>query len=468
MTKEEKQYSKMTTCPTKKLVISLGLPTTISMLVTAIYNIADTLFVSRLGTSASGAVGVVFSLMAVVQAVGFTFGMGSSSLISSKLGEKRDKEAQIYGSSSFYIAILIGLIISIVTFSCLGPLMSLLGATPTVLPYAKSYAFYIAFGFPVMIGSFVLNNILRSEGKAKLSMIGLTTGGILNIILDPIFIYQLELGISGAAIATLISQSISFIILLSMFIAKKSIIKLSIKDISSELRIYGDIIKVGFPSLCRQGLASIATIFLNTQAGRYGGDPALSAMSIVSKVFMVIFSVSLGIGQGYQPVCGYNYFANRFDRVKEAMIFTFICGTVIMTVSCVLFYVFAENVMNFFIEDIEVIKIGTKALRYQCISLPFLSLNVICNMSFQSTRQKIKATILSACRQGLFFIPLIFILPAILDINGNGILGVELTQAASDFLTFLFTIPFYIGFVRELNKKAKAQEENKMQLYEYE
>ncbi len=455
MLKEEKQYNKMIYTPVKKLVLVLGIPTTISMLITSIYNIADTYFVSGLGEGASGAVGVVFPLMAIVQAIGFTFGMGSSSMISSKLGEKKEKDAQKLGSSAFYVAIVLGILLAIFSLIFIEPLMKVLGATDTNIGYAMDYAKYIIYGYPIMIGSFVLNNILRSEGKALLSMIGLTTGGVLNIILDPLFINGLKMGISGAAVATLISQGVSFLILLSMFIFKKSIITLSPKYITKESWVYKDVLKVGFPSLCRQGLASIATIFLNNQAGMYGGDAALDAMSIVSKIFMIVFSVSLGIGQGYQPVCGYNYFAKKYDRVKEAMIFTLICGASLMFLTCILLFVFANPIMSAFVKSEETIAIGTRVIRYQSLAMPFLSLNVISNMSFQSTKQKFQATILSCCRQGIFFIPFIFALPALFDLS-----GVEMTQALSDFCTFLFTIPFFVIFVKDLNKKIKAQNNN--------
>lgn len=460
MTREEQQYKKMTETPTKKLVLTLGIPTTISMLVTAIYNIADTFFVSKLGTSASGAVGIVFSLTAIIQAIGFTFGTGASSAISSKLGEKKEHEAQEIASSSFYIAVVMGLIFSIFSFIFIKPLMKGLGATETILPYAIDYASVIIFGFPIMVGSFVLNNILRSEGKAKLAMIGLTIGGVINIFLDPLFIHVFNLGIKGAAIATIISQSIGLCILLSMFILKKCIIKLSIFDISKHISVYLEVIKIGLPSLFRQGLASLTTIVLNKQAGKYGGDAALSAMTIAGKVFFVIFSTLLGIGQGYQPVCGYNYFAKKYGRVKEAMIFTLISGTTLMTGLGVIFFFVANKLMAAFIpDDMEVIKIGTTVLRYQCISLPFIGLNVVTNMSFQSTKKKFKAVLLSSCRQGLFLLPLIYFLPMILEsVNGNGLLGVELSQALSDGLAFLFTIPFFISFIKELKKLQKEQE----------
>ena len=458
MTKEEKQYKKMTEGSTSKLVFTLGLPAMISMLVTAIYNIADTLFVSKIDADglASAAVTIVFPLMAIIQAIGFTFGMGSGSLISSKLGERKEEEAQRIGSSAFYIAIILGLVITILSLIFINPLLRLLGASSNVLPYAKDYAIYVIIGFPIMAGSFVMNTILRSEGKAKFSMIGLTVGGILNIFLDPLFINTFNMGIKGAAIATVVSQGISFLILLSMFVFKKSIIKLAIDKVSKAFDMYLSIVKVGFPSLCRQGLASIATILLNNMASKYGSDQAQAAMGIVSKVVMIIFSMGLGIGQGYQPVCGYNYFAKKYERVREAMKFTFIFALGVMTFVSVICFIFSDSIIRWFNENETIVDIGSKALKYQCISMPFLSVNVIINMTLQSTRKNFMATILSCCRQGLFFIPIILLLPLIIEID-----GVVLTQPISDVCTCLFSIPFYFIFFKILKKK---EEELKLEV----
>ena len=454
MTKEELQYNKMVKTPIKRLVLNLAIPTTISMLITAIYNIADTYFVAKLGASASGAVGVVFSFMAIIQAIGFTLGMGGGSYISALLGEKRDDEAQEVGSTAFYGAIFLGILLMLFGLLFLRPLLTVLGATDTVLPYASDYARYIVIGAPIMTSSFVLNNLLRAEGKAKLAMIGLTTGGLLNMGLDPLLIHGFNMGISGAAIATLISQAVSFTILLSMFLFKKSIIKLSIFRISRKAYIYIEIIRIGFPSLCRQGFASLASILLNNQAGKYGGDPCLSAMTIISKISMVIFSVCLGIGQGYQPVNGYNYFSKNYKRCKEAMLFTFFVSTALMAFSSILFFIFSKQVMNFFIDDNDVIEIGKVALRYQCIALPLMPLNTICNMTFQSTRKKFKAALLSCLRQGLFFIPIIIIMPLVLNIT-----GVITSQALADILTCLFSLPFFIAYIKEVNTKIKNNED---------
>ncbi len=430
------------------------------MLITAIYNIADTYFVAKLGASASGAVGVVFSFMAIIQAIGFTLGMGGGSYISALLGEKRDDEAQEVGSTAFYVAIFLGMLLMVFGLLFLRPLLTVLGATDTVLPYASDYARYIVIGAPIMTSSFVLNNLLRAEGKAKLAMIGLTTGGLLNMGLDPLLIHGFNMGISGAAIATLISQAVSFTILLSMFLFKKSIIKLSIFRISKKVYIYIEIIRIGFPSLCRQGFASLASILLNNQAGKYGGDPCLSAMTIISKISMVIFSVCLGIGQGYQPVNGYNYFSKNYKRCKEAMLFTFFVSTALMTFSSLLFFIFSKQVMNFFIDDDDVIEIGKVALRYQCIALPLMPLNTICNMTFQSTRKKFKAALLSCLRQGLFFIPIIIIMPLVLNIT-----GVITSQALADILTCLFSLPFFIAYIKEINNKIKNENEQTIMDY---
>lgn len=453
MANEEVQYQKMVNTPVKSLILKLGLPTTISMLVTAIYNIADTYFVAKYDTAASAAVGIIFPLMAIIQAVGFMFGMGAGNMISSLLGMKHNKEAQYYGSSSFYIGLLIGILFAVFGLIFLRPLSIMLGAINESIDLSVEYGTYILIGAPFMIGSFIMNNILRSEGKARFSMIGITTGGILNMFLDPLFIYTFGMGVKGAAIATLISQCVSFSIMLFMFIIRKAIITLNPKYVSFKFKTYSEIMKLGLPSLCRQGLASLATVFLNNQAGPLGGVAAISAMSITSKIFMVLFSICLGIGQGYQPVCGYNYFAKEYKRVKEAMIFTFLYGFIAMLVLSILLYIFNRQVANFFTDDIEVIDICSKAIKYQCYGQALICFNVICNMSFQSMRKKFNATLLSCCKQGIFFLPLVFILPSIFGLD-----GVEFVQAGADILTSLFSVPFFIALIKHLNDKIRNPE----------
>ena len=421
------------------------------MLVTSVYYMADTFFVSKLGTSASGAVGIVFSVMAIIQAIGFTFGMGSGSWISRLLGAKDDEKAKEVAATGFYSAIFLCTLMSIIGEWKMDDLMRILGASETILPYARQYARYILLAAPIMASSFVLNNLLRSEGHAKFAMIGITTGGILNVILDPIFIFIFDLGISGAAIATALSQLVSFLILLSYFVMHKTTTRLGIHRVSREIGTFYQIIKNGLPSFSRQGLASIASILLNKQATIYG-DAAVAAMAIVSKIVAMVFSVLIGFGQGYQPVVGFNYGAGILERVKKAMKFTLKVGTIGMTAAAVILFIAAPRLLGLFIADDPAVKeIGTMALRAQAISMPLLPVGVVANMTFQSLGKSWKATIMSAMRQGIFFIPLIFILPAIF-----GLWGVTMTQAASDALTALACTPFLYSFYKNLTEETKT------------
>ncbi len=447
MTNSQAQFLKMTETPIPNLVSRLAVPTIISMLVSSIYNMADTFFVAKLGTSAAGAVGIVFSLMAVIQAIGFGLGMGSGSNISRLLGQQKNKEADIIASTGFFSAITFGLILTFFGTIFIDYLMKNLGATETILPYAKDYAKYILFGAPVMCASFVMNNILRSEGKAALSMVGITFGGILNIILDPVFIFVFKLGISGAAIATLLSQCISFSLLLSCFIRKKSTTKLHIKNVSKKIGTYLLIIKTGLPSLCRQALASTATIFLNVSASFYG-DSAVAAMSIVGRIFMFTMSAMIGLGQGFQPVLGYNYGAKKYDRVREAIFFTGKVGTIVMTSFAVIGFIFAEDIMKVFRkEDLEVIVIGAFAIKMQCLALPTHPMIVVSNMTLQIVGKSWQGTFLSAARQGIFFLPLIIIFS-----QAVGLTGIQITQPVADVLTAICTVPFMILFFKEIKQ----------------
>lgn len=451
MEKENTQYLKMIGMPVGRLILSLSVPTIVSMLVTAIYNIGDTYFVSQLGTSASGAVGIVFSLMAIIQAVGFTVGMGSGAQISRLLGAKKVDEANTVAASGLFAAIGLGSLVALFGLLFLDDLMRVLGATETILPYARDYASYILYAAPVMASSFLLNNLLRAEGKAKFAMVGLTTGGLLNLALDPLFIFGFGWGIAGAAIATAISQCVSFGILFSWFLRGKTIVRLSAASISRSPLEYLRIFKNGFPSFCRQALASIATIALNVNAAVYG-DAAVAAMSIVGRLFMFVFVVNLGIGQGYMPVAGYNYGAGRFDRVKAAFLFTLKVTSAMMTLSGIAAFMAAPGLIRIFIKtDPDVVRIGALALRAMCFAMPLIPLGVVCNMTFQSIGKSWTATVLSLARQGIFFLPLILVLPRFI-----GLTGVQITQPLADALTFLCCLPLAFFFFRELDAASKT------------
>lgn len=449
----EEQYNKMVNTPVSKLIAKLAVPTVISMLVTSIYNMADTFFVSQINTQASAAVGVVFPIMAIIQAFGFTLGMGSGSLVSIRLGQKRNSDANVIASTAFFGSIFFGGIVTLFGNLFTPQILRFIGASETVLPYAQDYATYIFWGAPFICASFVMNNDLRSEGKAYLSMIALTSGGILNIILDPIFIYGFKLGISGAAIATLVSQFISFSILLSFYLRKKTVVRINIKNVSVKDGTLWKIICTGIPSLARQGLASIASILLNTSAAVYG-DAAIAAMSIATKILMFVASIMIGIGQGFSPVSGYNYGAKRYDRVKKAYFFMMASGSSMMSFFAIIIFIFARQILHSFIDDQAAIDIGVVALRWQVSFIPLHPLIVGTNMLMQSTRHIKSATFLSMNRQGVFFIPAILILPRIL-----GLTGVEISQFVADVCSAITAIPFAIVFFKKLNKMEKEENE---------
>lgn len=437
-------YEKMTTWPIPKLVITLGIPTTISMLVTNIYNMADTFFVSELGNSASGAIGVVFGLMAIIQAFGFMFGHGAGSIIARKLGERDVHSAGIFATLSITACLTVGALIGVLGLIFIEPLMKLLGSTDTILPYAKSYGVYILISAPVTMASFALNNILRYEGKAFFAMIGLTIGGALNIIGDPILIFGLNMGVAGAGLSTAISQLVGFCILLSMFLRGKTQSKLKISSLKENPKGIFLIMATGFPSLCRQGLTSIATMILNNLAGVYG-DAAVAAMSIVNRISFFIFAVGLGIGQGFQPVASFNYGAKIYSRVKKAFSFTFCAGEVLLGVSALVCIALSGHLVGIFRDDPTVIQIGTTALRFQLVALFFHPLVICSNMLFQSIGENKKATFLSLLRSGILFIPAILILTYFF-----GLFGIQIAQPVADVVAFFVTLPLVVKFLRNL------------------
>lgn len=438
----EAHYNKMTQTGIPKLIISLGIPTIISMLVTSIYNMADTYFVGKISTSASGAVGVVFGLMAIIQAFGFMFGHGSGSIIARKLGGMKQQDASAVFSTGFLCSIAAGIAISIIGLIFLRPFMMLLGSTETILPYAMDYARYILISAPFMASGCVLNNVLRYEGKAVFAMVGLTSGGILNIFLDWLLMTRFNMGVSGAGIATAFSQFVSFLILLYMVLSGHTQSKLRMKFFDFSLIF--SIIPIGFPSLIRQGLGSISTLILNHYSGDYG-DAAVAAMSIVNRICFFVFAVGLGLGQGFQPVCAFNYGAKKYDRVKKSIVFTVISGFVIIGTIAALGIFLSSGLIGVFRDDPEVIEIGTFALRAQLITEFLLPVCVTGNMLFQSVGISGRASFLSSLRNGLCFIPVLIILS-----NFMGLTGIQVAQAAADGITFIITLPMMLSFMKKL------------------
>ena len=427
-------YTYLTSGPIHHVIGTMAVPTIISMLITSLYNIADTFFVGKIDTQSTASVGVVFSIMFLIQAVSFFFGNGSGNYISRELGAKHRRNAEAMASTAFVYAISFGILIMVVGELFLTPLSVFLGSTPTILPYTERYLGIILLGAPLLTGSLCINNQMRFQGNAKFAMYGIITGAVLNVFLDPVFIFGFNLGVSGAAIATVIGQLFSFLILLRMSRMGENI-RYHLGNFSGRLIYIKEIIAGGTPSISRQGLASLATIALNLAAGHYG-DAAIAAMSIVNRITMFIYAVIVGLGQGFQPLCGFCYGARLYSRVKSGYWFCVRVGTIFLSVCAILGYVFSSSAIAIFRDDPKVIEIGISVLRYQLMTYPLGAFLIASNMMMQTIRKPWRANILAAARQGLFFIPLVVILP-----HFYGLLGVEICQAVSDCMAFAVTIP---------------------------
>ena len=429
------QYYEMAHAPVGRVISKLAVPTIISMLVTSIYNMADTFFVSQLGTSASGAVGIIFSAMAIIQALSFMIGIGSGNYIARLIGAGNRELAEKLASIGFFTGFGMGLVITVLGTANIHALVMMLGSTVTIAPYAEAYASYILLAAPFMMTSFIMNNILRFQGKALFAMVGITTGGILNIILDPVFIFGMDMGTAGAALATGISQFVSFCILLAMCNLRRDCISIDIRKFRPTLKLYGQILYGGVASLGRQGIASVATIIMNIMAQPYG-DAAIAAMSIVNRFMMFVGSAMIGFGQGFQPVCSYCFGAGMYRRVKEACVFCIKVSTAVLFVFAVIGLIFSGNIVAVFRkDDMDVIRIGTLALRLQLCTLPLMGITVMGNMTPQSMGYGTWATVVSTARQGWFLIPLLlFLTPAI------GILGIQIAQPLADIGTTILAI----------------------------
>jgi putative MATE family efflux protein len=441
------KHEMMTNSPVEPLICKLAVPTITSMLVSSLYNMADTYFVSSLGTSAIAGVGVVFSLMSIIQAVGFFFGHGAGNSISRSLGAKKSEEAEKMAATSFYTAFAVGLIIMIFGTIFTRPLALLLGSTETILPYATDYLRFILIGAPFMVSSFMMNNILRYQGSALFGMMGMTTGAVLNIALDPIFIFVLKMGVRGASLATMISQCVSFLILFFFACRKAGNIRIEFRNFSPSLKNYREMVRGGTPSLLRQSMQSLTTLLLNHAAGIYG-DAVIASISITQRVFMLANSAILGFGQAFQPVCGFNYGAKRYDRVKKAFWFCLRVSTVILIILAAACFTFAPSIIALFRrDDADVIRIGTFMLRAHSLCLPFLGWILLTSFLLQTIGRALPASILAFARQGLFFIPQLFIVVPVL-----GVLGIQLCAPIADICSLILSLFLGIRVLRELSR----------------
>lgn len=439
-------YKKMTETPVAKLIGTLSVPTVITMLISNFYNLVDTAFVGTLGNSASGAVGVVFGFMAILQAVGFLCGQGCGSNLARALGQKNKTMASQYAFTGFSMSFTFGTIITLTGLVFIKNIAYFLGSTDTIYPYARTYLLYIICSAPFITSSFTLNNILRFEGKAALGMRGMLAGAILNIGGDALFIFVFKLGIAGAGLSTALSQVITFIILLMQFIRKKSQVTLSAQYFTWDKTVIGGILATGLPSLIRQTLGSMSTIILNNSAGVYG-DEAIAAMSIVTRTGFFVMALALGIGQGYQPVCGFNYGAGKYERVRKGFWFTVSVSSAVVIVLGTLAVIFSGSFIHLFRDDEVVISIADRAMKLNFISMMFMPLCMITEMGLQSTGQKVLASVSAMLKNGLLFIPVLIIMTKLRGLN-----GIQEAQPLTYMIDAVVCLPFTYIFLNKLKK----------------
>lgn len=446
MTEQDAKYLRMTTEPVPRLILEMAVPTILSMLVTNLYNLADTFFIGQTNTQSTAALGVVFPFMSLIQAVSFFFGHGSGNYISRQLGARQPGHATTMAVSGLVYSMAVIAVAAILGLLFCDPVLMAMGSTGTILPYARPYFIYILLGAPFISGSFVLNNQMRLQGNASLAMVGILSGALLNIVLDPVFIFGLGMGVSGAGLATFISQAVCFGIMLKMSFLSGGV-GIHLKEFRLSSSILKEITAGGLPSLFRQGLMAVSTMCLNLCASLYG-DSSVAAFSIVGRVVGFALAIIIGFGQGFQPVCGFNFGAQAFGRVREGFRFSTLSGLVYCLAIAVLGLVFAPQIIGIFrADDAEVIRVGTLALRWQCATFPALAPVIMTNMFLQTTRQTVPAVIVALARQGLFLIPAVLV-----GTFFYGLDGLILAQSVSDVCSLVLVVPLAVHGLRTMGE----------------
>ena len=442
--KSTDKYIMMTTMPVTKLILKLAFPTIISMLVTSLYSNADTFFVGKISTDDTAAVGLVFTVMAIIQAVGFFCGQGSGTYLSRMLGAGEKQKAEEMAATGFVVAAILGILIAFIGNIYANPIAYFLGADEKSIAQTESYLRIILIGAPFMTCQFVINNQLRFQGSAIYAMVGLFCGAVVNVGLDPLLIFGFKMGISGAAVATISAQFISFLVLM-IGTTRGGNLRLHFKNVRINGHYLKEIVNGGMASLLRQGLAAVATLLMNRIARELGDNAAVAAMTVVTRIIMMLGSAMIGFGQGFQPVSSFNYGAGFKGRVREGFFFCVKYGTIFLTLGSIVLFVFAEPIVYIMRKDPAVVEIGKVALRWQAAALPFLAYSSMANMLLQSTGKGFKASLASSCRSGLCFIPLLFLLTSLF-----GIQGLEATQAVADFFALLVAIPLAVSELKKM------------------
>lgn len=453
MKKTKRLHQQLASARIPSLICKFAIPNTVGLLAITIYSLADSYFVAALGTEASAAVGVTFALHVLIQAVGYTLGMGAGSLLSRCLGEKKSKDAREYCFVAILLSFICGALITVIGLRFQEALLRLLGATTTTLAPARAYVVPLLWSAAPMCATFTLSQLLRSEGKALYSMAGLLLGSLLNIALDPLLITRLNFGISGASVATLISQSVACLFLLGSYLFRtREFSPFHGVRVSAFVKA-GKILITGLPSLFRQGLSGTAAILLNHAAASVS-DTALTAVTLVSRLFLLVFSFCLGLAQGMVPVVGYNFGARDLQRVKKAYSFSIIASTLVMFFFSIPLFALSPQIFSLFYDDPSVIEIGSQVLRAQAVVLFTHGLVTPTIFYLQTVGRPFLATTLAVARQGLFFLPLILTLP-----SRFGLWGVEWSQPLADAATFLFAIPFLLLCLKSTKKPKIARRE---------
>lgn len=437
--------------PVSRIIMKMALPTIIAFLINSIYSLADTYFVSSLGTNATAAVSVNASLDQLILMAGSMLGIGATSYISRLLGAKDEEKASSVLSTAFFAALVFGSVVLAVGTLFMDGMVTLMGATATCKQYAMDYATYVLLAAPFMAASFVMNQCLRGEGSAVLSMIGMGAGGVINCVLDPVFIFGLGMGVKGASVATAISKVISFAILITPYLRKKTILRLSYRRFKLARDTVTQIVTVGSSSMFRNGLAILSAIVLNHIAGGIS-DSVLAGIGVCTKVMMFPFGVILGFGTGFQPVAGFNWGAKRFDRVRESWRFASVAGFLGAAVMAAVLVLFADRLIVLFSEvDPEMQRIGALAIRLQALALPIHAWVAIVNMFCNGLGYGGYAIILATSRQGSCFLPIVYPLAWLFDA-----VGVASVQAVADVLTLLLAIPILMKVQKRINAAEQA------------
>ncbi len=438
-----------------RVIPTVAFPMIISMLIDSLYNIADAYFVSRLGLSATAAVGVNDALMQILRAISLGFGMGAASYISRLMGAKRETEASKVGTTTLFTALGAMAVIALTAHMFIEPLVMLMGSTETSKQYSIDYARFILYAAPFTAGEVVLSQILRSEGSTKFSMFGMVSGCGVNIALDPLFIYGLRLGVSGAAIATGTSKAVGFVILLIPFLRGKTVVEIKPACFAPSRVIYTEVAKMGIPTFLRSGTLSVANIVTNNVAGSFG-DVALAAVSVGNKCTRMVGAGVIGFGQGFQPVAGYCWGAQRYRRVHEAFWVCSAMGAAMAVLLGTLMGIFAPNIIEQFADDSaqDAITIGSLLVRTQCVTMVFHIWVMILNGLFRALGRPVPATILGLSRQVICFLPCLLVLSRLY----YGVNGLASAQAAADIASMFIAVPLAVRILREIREKAETPE----------